>query len=212
LASHSAYFRALLDNSQFCEVKMSTRGKLTFVTLSYITAQLFSLIIGFIYCNTTEVTKATLHDLLYYSDHYMISGLKDLCGKFLADHLTPDSVVQTLSLARMVRMTRLQHASLQYIALNFEQVYQSTEFISMLRHDERTLRLRRRFRVSESSLDEEEMEEEVEPDYNKEIQCVDMLMDLRLYLRELTNLKQHSILAQLREEKCVEILENMLLY
>lgn len=212
MASHSAYFRALLNNSQFCEISMSTRGKLTFITLNNIGAHLFSLIIGFIYLNTTEVSKETLHDLLYYSDHYMISGLKDLCGKFLADNLQTDNVVQTLALARMVRMTKLQHACLQYIALHFEKVYQVTEFIRMLRHDERTLRLRRRFRVSESSLDEEEMEEDEEPDYNKEVQCVDMLMDLRLYLRELTNLKQHSIIAQLREEKCVEILENMLLY
>ena len=56
MASHSAYFRALLNNSQFCEISMSTRGKLTFITLNNIGAHLFSLIIGFIYLNTTEAS------------------------------------------------------------------------------------------------------------------------------------------------------------
>ena len=82
------------------------------------------LVIMFLLLNhiTSQITPETLQDLLYYSDHYMIHGLKVGCGDLLASQLDNVNAVQTLSLARMLMMSKLQHAALKFIAYNFENV------------------------------------------------------------------------------------------
>eukprot|EP00116_Pleurobrachia_bachei_P006194 sb/3466456/ len=210
LVSHSPYFAALLDNEQFTEVRISSRGNLTFITLKDVGQETFSTILGYIYTGKAEVTNDNLHDLLYYSDHYMINGLKLLCGEHLETEITTQNAIQILALGRMLRMTKLQHSALRYVAHNFEQLYESAQLRDLLLHDEQSLRGRRRVRVSESSLDEEEEEEEDEDGQIAEVQCVDIQMDLRLYLREITNTHGHTPTAQQREEFCVGKIEQIL--
>ena len=69
-----------------------------------------------------QIVPETLQDLLFYSDHYMIHGLKLGCGGLLATQLNSVNAVQTLSLARLLMMSKLQHAALKFIAYNFENV------------------------------------------------------------------------------------------
>ena len=52
----------------------------------------------------------------------MIHGLKLGCGDLLATQLNTVNAVQTLSLARLLMMSKLQHAALQFIANDFENV------------------------------------------------------------------------------------------
>ena len=56
LVAHSPYFSALLNTHHFTEVTMSARGNLTFITLNNIRADIFALILKFIYSGSTDVS------------------------------------------------------------------------------------------------------------------------------------------------------------
>ena len=56
LVAQSPYFAALLNTDQFTEVTTSTKGNLTFVTLTNIRAEIFALILKFIYSGITDVS------------------------------------------------------------------------------------------------------------------------------------------------------------
>lgn len=213
VVAHSPYFAALLDTNQFREVTTSNRGKLTFITLSNVLAETFALLLKFIYTGSTEIVPETLQDLLFYSDHYMIHGLKLGCGDLLATQLNTVNAVQTLSLARLLMMSKLQHAALKFIAYKFENIVEKEELSKILVLDEQTNRTNRLVRISESSVDsldevENELDEEQPSDYKDA--GVDVQLDLRLYFREITNKQRHSVEAQNREEKCVRELQVML--
>ncbi|KAL5267486.1 hypothetical protein ACHWQZ_G004498 [Mnemiopsis leidyi] len=215
VVAQSPYFSALLDSEQFLEVTTSNRGKLTFITLSNVKADTFALLLKFIYTGNTEITPETLQDLLFYSDHYMIHGLKVGCGDLLASQLDTANAVQTLSLARMLMMSKLQHAALKFIAYNFENILDKEVLAKILVLDEVSNRSNRLVRISESSVDsdlhkerDEEQYEENSIDYKDA--GVDVQLDLRLYFREITNKQRHTAEAQEREEKCVRELQTML--
>lgn len=209
VVSRSPYFSALLDSDQFTEVTTSFRGGLTFLTLHNIQSRTFALLLKFIYTGTTEVNEETVEELLFYADHYMIYGLKSLCGEYIASKLDVANSVKMLSLSRLLRMVKLQNEAVKFIAYNYDRILDKQDFARLLFHDEHLNRRGREVRVSESSMSSsieypaEEEEEEEEMENEEEGGLVDIQMDMRLFLREITQLQNYTSDAEQRETRIV---------
>lgn len=61
-------------------------------------------------------------DLLDAANIYLLSGLKKHCGNFLCNHISEDTVVEILRVARLHDLAKLEDTCAEFIADNINLV------------------------------------------------------------------------------------------
>uniref|UniRef100_A0A8C0D9U7 Ankyrin repeat and BTB/POZ domain-containing protein 1 n=1 Tax=Balaenoptera musculus TaxID=9771 RepID=A0A8C0D9U7_BALMU len=108
----SDYFRALLDDHFRENEELEASGGLLAITLHDISPDIFTHVLYYIYGDHTELA----YDVLRVADMYLLPGLKQLCGRGLAQLLDEDSVVGVWRVAKLFGLARLEDQCTKYMA------------------------------------------------------------------------------------------------
>ena len=61
------------------------------------------------------------------SDLYLLPGLKKQCANYIAQHLSPSTVIPIVMTSRLMQLSKLESICAQFIAYNLEKVIQIIE-------------------------------------------------------------------------------------
>ncbi|XP_032314686.1 ankyrin repeat and BTB/POZ domain-containing protein 1 isoform X2 [Camelus ferus] len=114
--SRSDYFRALLEDHFQESQEPEASGGLPAVTLQGVSAEVFTHVLYYVYSDHTELLPEAAYDVLAVADMYLLPGLKQLCGRSLAQLLDEDSVVGVWRVAKLFRLARLEDQCTEYMA------------------------------------------------------------------------------------------------
>ncbi|XP_061053343.1 ankyrin repeat and BTB/POZ domain-containing protein 1 isoform X1 [Eubalaena glacialis] len=112
----SDYFRALLDDHFRENEELEASGGLLAITLHDISPDIFTHVLYYIYGDHTELPPELAYDVLRVADMYLLPGLKQLCGRGLAQLLDEDSVVGVWRVAKLFGLARLEDQCTKYMA------------------------------------------------------------------------------------------------
>ncbi|XP_068237792.1 ankyrin repeat and BTB/POZ domain-containing protein 1-like [Palaemon carinicauda] len=133
----SEYFKALLrDHFKEAEWKDSSSDtRMPVVTLHNISAEVFAVLVHYLYCNQSMVNLENAMDVIIASDMLLVPGLKRQCGVYLGTQLHTDNVITVLRLSRMFELPRLEDQCIAFMAKNLEQVLEEEEFRDLILAD-----------------------------------------------------------------------------
>ncbi|XP_055269395.1 ankyrin repeat and BTB/POZ domain-containing protein 1 isoform X2 [Moschus berezovskii] len=118
----SEYFRALLDDHFQESEQLEASGGLPAVTLHSVSPEVFTHVLYYVYSDHTELPPELAYDVLSVADMYLLPGLKQLCGRSLAQLLHEDSVVGLWRVAKLFGLARLEDQCTKYMARVIEKV------------------------------------------------------------------------------------------
>ncbi|KAJ1069482.1 hypothetical protein K5549_019639, partial [Capra hircus] len=118
----SEYFRALLDDHFQESEQLEASGGLPAVTLHSVSPEVFTHVLYYVYSDHTELPPELAYDVLSMADMYLLPGLKQLCGRSLAQLLDEDSVVGVWRVAKLFGLARLEDQCTKYMARVIEKV------------------------------------------------------------------------------------------
>lgn len=75
------------------------------------------------------------YDVLSVADMYLLPGLKQLCGRSLAQLLDEDSVVGVWRVAKLFGLARLEDQCTKYMARVIEKLVQQEDFVEAVREE-----------------------------------------------------------------------------
>ncbi|KAK7086478.1 Ankyrin repeat and BTB/POZ domain-containing protein 1 [Halocaridina rubra] len=132
----SEYFKALLrDHFHETEWQDSSDTRIPVVTLHNISADVFAVLVHYLYCNQTMVTLENAMDVIVAADMLLVPGLKRQCGVYLGSQLHTENVITILRVARMFELPRLEDQCIAFMAKNLDQVLEQEEFQSLILAD-----------------------------------------------------------------------------
>ncbi|XP_042240790.1 ankyrin repeat and BTB/POZ domain-containing protein 1-like isoform X1 [Homarus americanus] len=132
----SEYFKALLrDHFHEAQWRDSTDSRIPVVTLNNISAEVFAILVHYLYCNQTIVNMENAMDVMVAADMLLVPGLKRQCGVYLGSQLNIDNVVIILHLSRMFQLPRLEDQCVAFMAKNLDQVMEQQEFRDLVLAD-----------------------------------------------------------------------------
>ncbi|XP_042879642.1 ankyrin repeat and BTB/POZ domain-containing protein 1-like isoform X1 [Penaeus japonicus] len=132
----SEYFRALLrDHFHEADWCGSSESQIPTVTLHNISADVFAILVHYLYCNQTNVTLENAMDVMVAADMLLVPGLTRQCGVFLGTQLQIENVITVLRLARMFQLPRLEDQCVAYMAKNLDQVLELQELHDLVLAD-----------------------------------------------------------------------------
>ncbi|KAB0363464.1 hypothetical protein FD754_007620 [Muntiacus muntjak] len=131
----SEYFRALLDDHFQESEQLAASGGLPAVSLQSVAPEVFTHVLYYIYSNHSEVPPELAYDVLVVADMYLLPGLKQLCGRSLAQLLDEDSVVGVWRVAKLFGLARLEDQCTKYMARVIEKLVQQEDFVEAVREE-----------------------------------------------------------------------------
>ncbi|XP_020736797.2 ankyrin repeat and BTB/POZ domain-containing protein 1 isoform X1 [Odocoileus virginianus] len=131
----SEYFRALLDDHFQESGQLAASGGLPAVALQSVSPEVFTHVLYYVYSNHTEVPPELACDVLSVADMYLLPGLKQLCGRSLAQLLDEDSVVGVWRVAKLFGLARLEDQCTKYMARVIEKLVQQEDFVEAVREE-----------------------------------------------------------------------------
>ncbi|XP_060985012.1 ankyrin repeat and BTB/POZ domain-containing protein 1 isoform X3 [Dama dama] len=131
----SEYFRALLDDHFQESEQLAASGGLPAVSLQSVAPEVFTHVLYYVYSNHTEVPPELAYDVLIVADMYLLPGLKQLCGRSLAQLLDEDSVVGVWRVAKLFGLARLEDQCTKYMARVIEKLVQQEDFVEAVREE-----------------------------------------------------------------------------
>ncbi|CAL4061976.1 unnamed protein product, partial [Meganyctiphanes norvegica] len=132
--TRSEYFRALLLD-HFHESVNDPDLKIPVLTLHELTAEVFAILVHYLYCNQTIVSMENATDVMMAADMYLVPGLKRQCGVFLGQKLNTSNVIICIKLARMFQLPRLEDQCVAYMAKNLDQMLVNEELEELIISD-----------------------------------------------------------------------------
>ncbi|XP_065790118.1 ankyrin repeat and BTB/POZ domain-containing protein 1 isoform X4 [Muntiacus reevesi] len=82
-----------------------------------------------------KVPPELAYDVLVVADMYLLPGLKQLCGRSLAQLLDEDSVVGVWRVAKLFGLARLEDQCTKYMARVIEKLVQQEDFVEAVREE-----------------------------------------------------------------------------
>ncbi|XP_005223221.1 ankyrin repeat and BTB/POZ domain-containing protein 1 isoform X1 [Bos indicus x Bos taurus] len=131
----SEYFRALLDDHFQESEQLEASGGLPAVTLHSVSPEVFTHVLYYVYSDHTELPPELAYDVLSVADMYLLPGLKQLCGRSLAQLLDEDSVVGVWRVAKLFGLARLEDQCTKYMARVIEKLVQQEDFVEAVREE-----------------------------------------------------------------------------
>ncbi|KAM9075813.1 ankyrin repeat and BTB/POZ domain-containing protein 1 isoform 3-T5 [Megaptera novaeangliae] len=131
----SDYFRALLDDHFRENEELEASGGLLAITLHHISPDIFTHVLYYIYGDHTELPPELAYDVLRVADMYLLPGLKQLCGRGLAQLLDEDSVVGVWRVAKLFGLARLEDQCTKYMAKVLEKLAGQQDFVEAVREE-----------------------------------------------------------------------------
>ncbi|XP_070216393.1 ankyrin repeat and BTB/POZ domain-containing protein 1 isoform X4 [Bos mutus] len=131
----SEYFRALLDDHFQESEQLEASGGLPAVTLHSVSPEVFTHVLYYVYSDHTELPPELAYDVLSMADMYLLPGLKQLCGRSLAQQLDEDSVVGVWRVAKLFGLARLEDQCTKYMARVIEKLVQQEDFVEAVREE-----------------------------------------------------------------------------
>uniref|UniRef100_A0A8D1EFQ3 Ankyrin repeat and BTB/POZ domain-containing protein 1 n=1 Tax=Sus scrofa TaxID=9823 RepID=A0A8D1EFQ3_PIG len=131
----SDYFRALLDDHFQENEQLEAQGSLLAITLHGISPDVFTHVLYYVYSDHTELPPEVAYDVLSMADMYLLPGLKQLCGRSLAQLLDEDSVVGVWRVAKLFRLARLEDQCTEYMAKVIEKLVEQDDFVEAVREE-----------------------------------------------------------------------------
>ncbi|XP_003740768.1 ankyrin repeat and BTB/POZ domain-containing protein 1 [Galendromus occidentalis] len=137
----SEYFSAHLRD-HFREAA-TVNGDIPLISLSDITADVFSCIHEFIYKDYTEnLTATNVFDVLFAADMFLLNGLKRYCGNYVGERIDTDNAVSLLKNARMFELARLEDQCVAFISNRLEHFVDDVEFHELVIEDAKQVKER----------------------------------------------------------------------
>lgn len=130
-AGRSDYFAALLRD-HFLESD-NRRAVSKFVISDH--ADLFRLLICFLYTNDVDITLDQACYLLYVSDHYLIESLKRHCATVIGNNIDNFNPIDIIKRSRVLNLPKLEAIATQYIADNLDQFIDQDDFKELVIED-----------------------------------------------------------------------------
>ncbi|XP_057561591.1 podocalyxin-like protein 2 isoform X2 [Hippopotamus amphibius kiboko] len=131
----SDYFRALLDDHFRESEELEASSGLLAITLHGISPDIFTHVLYYVYSDHTELPPDLAYDVLSVADMYLLPGLKQLCGRSLAQLLDEDSVVGVWRLAKLFGLARLEDQCTKYMARVIEKLVEQEDFVEAVREE-----------------------------------------------------------------------------
>ncbi|XP_040102569.1 ankyrin repeat and BTB/POZ domain-containing protein 1-like isoform X4 [Oryx dammah] len=131
----SEYFRALLDDHFQESEQLEASGGLPAVTLHSVSPEVFTHVLYYVYSDHTELPPELAYDVLSVADMYLLPGLKQLCGRSLAQLLDEDSVVGVWRVAKLFGLARLEDQCTKYMARVIEKLVHQEDFVEAVREE-----------------------------------------------------------------------------
>lgn len=82
-----------------------------------------------------QLLPEAAYDVLAVADMYLLPGLKQLCGRSLAQLLDEDSVVGVWRVAKLFRLARLEDQCTEYMAKVIEKLVEQEDFVEAVREE-----------------------------------------------------------------------------
>ncbi|XP_033721449.1 ankyrin repeat and BTB/POZ domain-containing protein 1 isoform X10 [Tursiops truncatus] len=131
----SDYFRALLDDHFRENEELEASGGLLAITLHDVSPAIFTHVLYYVYSDDTELPPELAYDVLSVADMYLLPGLKQLCGRGLAQLLDEDSVVGVWRVAKLFGLARLEDQCTKYMAKVIEKLLEREDFVEAVKEE-----------------------------------------------------------------------------
>ncbi|XP_060164722.1 ankyrin repeat and BTB/POZ domain-containing protein 1 isoform X2 [Globicephala melas] len=131
----SDYFRALLDDHFRENEELEASGGLLAITLHEVSPAVFTHVLYYVYSDHTELPPELAYDVLSVADMYLLPGLKQLCGRGLAQLLDEDSVVGVWRVAKLFGLARLEDQCTKYMAKVIEKLLEREDFVEAVKEE-----------------------------------------------------------------------------
>ncbi|XP_059879154.1 ankyrin repeat and BTB/POZ domain-containing protein 1 isoform X1 [Delphinus delphis] len=131
----SDYFRALLDDHFRENEELEASGGLLAITLHDVSPAVFTHVLYYVYSDDTELPPELAYDVLSVADMYLLPGLKQLCGRGLAQLLDEDSVVGVWRVAKLFGLARLEDQCTKYMAKVIEKLLEREDFVEAVKEE-----------------------------------------------------------------------------
>lgn len=119
LSSLSEVFRAMFNeswyNAQVIEIEDAT-------------AAAFKAFLRYFYHGAAEITSENVGEILYLGHKYLVNAITTKSIKYLIDHLSPENVIEAMTLAGRFDHANLRSECDQFIRLNIDKVLRSDNF------------------------------------------------------------------------------------
>ncbi|XP_016307156.1 actin-binding protein IPP [Sinocyclocheilus anshuiensis] len=152
LAASGPYFAALFSGamSEAHEEEVRIVG---------VEADVFEILLEFIYTGSIDVTVDTVQELMVAADMLHLSEVVDICGEFLRAHMDPSNCVGIYRFLEQIACMELLQFTEDYIHVHFLEVCASEEFsslskdqlVKLLRSEE--LRIEDEYQVFTAAMD-----------------------------------------------------------
>ncbi|XP_016139188.1 actin-binding protein IPP [Sinocyclocheilus grahami] len=152
LAASGPYFAALFSGamSEAHEEEVRIVG---------VEADVFEILLEFIYTGSIDVTVDTVQELMVAADMLQLSEVVDICGEFLRAHMDPSNCVGIYRFLEQIACMELLQFTEDYIHVHFLEVCASEEFsslskdqlVKLLRSEE--LRIEDEYQVFTAAMD-----------------------------------------------------------
>uniref|UniRef100_A0A8C2EW44 Intracisternal A particle-promoted polypeptide n=1 Tax=Cyprinus carpio TaxID=7962 RepID=A0A8C2EW44_CYPCA len=152
LAASGPYFAALFSGamSEAHEEEVRIVG---------VEADVFEILLEFIYTGFIDVTVDTVQELMVAADMLQLSEVVDICGEFLRAHMDPSNCVGIFRFLEQIACMELLQFTEDYIHVHFLEVCASEEFsslskdqlVKLLRSEE--LRIEDEYQVFTAAMD-----------------------------------------------------------
>ncbi|KAG1933669.1 actin-binding protein IPP [Pimephales promelas] len=124
LAASGPYFTALFSGGM-------SEAREEEVRIAGVEADVFEILLGFIYTGSIDVTVDTVQELMVAADMLQLSEVVDICGEFLRAHMDPSNCVGIYRFLEQIACTELLKFTEDYIHCHFLEVRSSEEFSSL---------------------------------------------------------------------------------
>eukprot|EP00794_Sanderia_malayensis_P006096 gene6096-6800_t len=132
MCGRSEYFSALRNFSMSQEDKNTDMFE---VTLNDISAEAFVSVLYYIYTDRCQLSSDNLLEVLYFSDMFLLAGLRQQCSVILAHDINCHNVVQVCKIARLYKLHRLEAQCCEFMADRLSEVICQSEFAELVRDD-----------------------------------------------------------------------------
>ena len=102
----------------------------------------FSVIVCHVYSNNQDLTADNVYDILEAAEMLLLPELKRQCGVFLADYLDVENVVDLCLTARLFDIPRLEHVTIEFMAIHIEEMVSESKFRELVTKDAKSVKNR----------------------------------------------------------------------